>query len=231
METIVQVIEKFLADQKERLEKSTFIKYEDVMQLFEIYMNNYAYNYLEKNEQELFCNKYKNEKKEFCKIFGIEKLAVSEISEFLSYFMIRKVTSSKELMTNTGRVLSKFIKWLRENSYINNNEFELLYEAVNEIKSDLPKVVKLSNLFYEEATKNSLYQYEIYEESHFTIKKVEADRLWLEDYYSDSDMKIGPVIVPKKISSFVKEGWTAYLELGRKNKNWYITGSGNVYPN
>src|SRR5690606_36384123 len=102
----------------------------------------------------------KNEKKEYCEVFGIEKLAASEISEFLSYFMIRKVTSSKELMTNTGRVLSKFIKWLRDNSYINNNEFELLYEAVNEIKSDLPKVVKLSNLFYEEATKNSLYQYE-----------------------------------------------------------------------
>ena len=90
-------------------------------------------------------------------------------------------------------------------------------------------MVELSNLFYEEATKNSFRQYEIYKESYFTIKKVEAGKLWFEDYM-DSDMEIYPVFVSKKISSLVKEGWTAYLELGRKNKRWYITGSGNVYP-
>ncbi len=82
---------------------------------------------------------------------------------------------------------------------------------------------------YEEATKNSFRQYEIYEESYFIIKKVEAGKLWFEDYM-DSDMEIYSVFVSKKISSLAKEGWTAYLELGRKNKRWYITGSGKVYP-
>lgn len=50
-----------------------------------------------------------------------------------------------------------------------------------------------------------------------------------EDYI-DSDIEIGPVIVPKEISSFIKEGWSVYLELRRKNNKWYIIGSGNVYP-
>ncbi|MDI9412377.1 MAG: hypothetical protein QM401_02215 [Bacillota bacterium] len=232
METIVQVFDKFLEAQQVRLKKTTFNRYKSVMQLFESYMNSYAYNYLEKKEQKLFWTKYKNEKKEFCEIFDIKKMTNSEVSEFLSYFMIRKVTGSKELMKNTGRVLRKFIKWLKDNSYIDNNKFEILDETINELKDDLPKVVELANIFYEEATKNSFRQYEIYKESHFIIKKVEAGKLWLEDYdYIDSDMKIGPVIVPEKISSFVREGWTAYLELGRKNKRWYITGSGNVYPN
>ena len=227
METIVQVFEKFLADQKARLKKPTLNKYVGVMDLLERYMNNYAHNFLEEDEGKLFWNKYKNEKKEFCEIFGIDKLTESEISEFLSYFMIRKVTASKELMKNTVRVLRKFIKWLKDNSYIDKDES--FYKAVNEYKDNLPKVVELSGLFAEEAIKNDFRQYEVYESGYFTITKIEEDKLWVEDFMG-SDTKIGPIIVPKEISLLAKEGWTAYLELGRKNKRWYVTGSGKVYP-
>lgn len=51
---------------------------------------------------------------------------------------------------------------------------------MNELKDDLPKVAELSDLLYEEATENNLHQYEIYQESHFMIKKVETGRLWLK---------------------------------------------------
>lgn len=229
METINQVFEKFLSDQSRRLKMTTFNKYAGVIELFENYMDSYAHNYLEKEESELYWRKYYNEKKEFCEIFKIEKIGSSEISEFLSYFMIRKVAGSKELMKNAGTVMRKLIKWLKDNSYIDNDKFRLLYEEVNDLKDDLLKVEELSDFLYEEATKNDLLQYEKYEEGYFTIKKVQTDRLWLEDYI-ESDIEIGPVIVSKKISSFAHEGWTAYLELGRKNNRWYITGSGKVYP-
>jgi hypothetical protein len=228
METINQVFDKFLADESRRLKKTTLNKYRQVMELFGDYMNSYAHNYLKKEEGELFREQYRAGN-EFCEIFGPEKITGCEIQEFLSYFMIRKVVSSSALMKNTRTVMRRFITWLKDSSYIDIQEFESFQAIVSDLKDDLPQVVELRDLLVDEGNKNNLHQFEAYEEGYFLIHKVEAGRLWLEDYMG-SDLKIGPVVVSKTTSSLAKVGWAAYLKLGRRNGKWYIIESGNVYP-
>lgn len=49
MKTIDDVLSEFLNDQKERLKPRTFNDYDSVMELFHIYLNDYAYQHLPKD--------------------------------------------------------------------------------------------------------------------------------------------------------------------------------------
>lgn len=227
MQTINEVFDKFLVDQSARLTKTTFNRYRVVMELFEDYLNGYAYQCLEKEDATLFESKH-GDGIEFCEIFGPEK--IPGIDEFLGYFMIRKVAGSKELMKNTGTVMRKLITWLKNHSYIENQDFKLFMETVNELKDDLPKVVEFKEALSAVTNKNYSEQFESYQEGYFSITKVESGKLWLEDYI-DSDLNIGPVIVSIQISSLAKVGWVINLELGRRDRKWYIIENGSVYPN
>jgi len=112
MKTIKQVFEEFLEEQQVRLKPRTYGGYEDAIYLFEQGLNTYAYQYLGDKDSKLFDKLYNEKNKEFCEIFGPDKIGSSEIGEFLDYFMIRKVMGSKELMKTVGRVMRKFVKWM-----------------------------------------------------------------------------------------------------------------------
>lgn len=229
MERLKQTLEQFLNDQRERLAKRTFNKYRDVITLFESYLDGYAYQYLDEEDHKLFKSKIFNEKKQYCELYSVDKIDQVKLDEFMTDFMIRKVVGSKELMKNTGTVLRRFIKWLKENSYIDSKKFETLYNTVNENKDDLPKVEELSDLLYDNEIRNNFYEYEEYEEDYFLITKIEKGKLWLESFMEENKA-VGPVKVTKEISSLAQEGWLIYLVLGKRGKSWYIIESGNVYP-
>ena len=117
MKTIKQVLEEFLEEQQARLKPKTYSGYEDAIFLFEQCLNGYAYQYLNEEDSKLFDKLYNEKNKEFCEIFGPDKIGPAEIGEFLDYFMIRKVIGSKELMKTVGRVMKKFVKWMDEKGY------------------------------------------------------------------------------------------------------------------
>jgi len=229
MECLKDILEKFLDEQQERLAKRTFVKYNDVITLFEDYLDGYAYQHLDEEEAKSFEKKLFNESKQYCELYSTDRLDSIELDEFMTYFMIRKVMASQELLKNTGTVLRKFVKWLKENSYIKEEKFKQLYDTVNEKKGDLPKVEKLSELLYDNGRRNSIYTYDDYEEDNFIISKVEDDKLWLESFLEENK-EIGPVKVSKKISSLAQIGWSVYLVLGKSDGSWFIIESGNVYP-
>ena len=118
MKTIKQILDEFLEEQKARLKPSTYKGYWDAIYLFEQCLNGYAYQYLNKKDSKRFDKLYSEEHKEFCEVFGPDKIGSSEIGEFLDYFMIRKVAGSKELMKTVGRVMRKFVKWMKEKGYM-----------------------------------------------------------------------------------------------------------------
>ena len=229
MGNIKDILENFLADQDVRLKSRTYKKYKEVIQLFEDYLNGYAYNHLSDEDYDIFEKKFNEQDKNFCEIFTLNKIGEEEVNEFLTYFMIKKVMGGKELMKNSGTVMRKFVNWLKDNSYVNEDKFDRLYETVNDVKKDLPKVAELSDLLYDNGVRNSIYQYDEYEEDNFRIVEVKSEELWLEGYI-ESENKIGPVIVPEKVSNMAEAGWTVYIELGKRDDKWYVLGSGNVYP-
>mgnify|MGYP006283816409 CR=1 FL=1 len=229
MENITQTFESFLKEREESLSKKTYQKYNNVIELFENYLNGYAYKNLEDENYQKFEKMFNQKGKQYCETFTVQNLSTVEFNEFLSYYMIRKVMGSKSLMKDTGTVLRKFTTWLHENEYLADKQYEMLYSTINDLKDDLPKLEELSDLLYENGRKNSIYTYDEYKESNYLINRIEEGKLWLEDYMEPEEV-VGPVYVTEEISSKAQKDWSVYLVLGRAENNWYIIESGMVYP-
>ena len=229
MKTIKQVMEEFLEAQKARLKPRTYSGYEYAIELFEDYLNGYAYQYLDEDDNKLFDKLYEGEDKEFCEIFGPDKIGSYEIGDFLDDFMIRKVAGSKDFMTTVGRVMRKFVKWMKEKGYMDEEEYGRSAEVVDELKDELPAVTELSDLIYNYIEDHHPGAVTETRDGYFTVTKIKPGKLWLGDYMGSGE-DIGPVIVSDAISSICKVGWTICLEMGRTSKGWEMMGSGNVYP-
>lgn len=82
--TITEVLERFLEEQQTRVKADTFQKYADIVYLFRESMNGYAYQYLGKEQKELFDHFYGlqgEDHREFYNIFGPSKI-LENVSEF-----------------------------------------------------------------------------------------------------------------------------------------------------
>ena len=107
---ISQVFEEFLADQKDRISPKTFSKYQSIIQLYESYLESYWPGHDGEYD------KITNAGGTYCSTFGPED-ATDGYSEFLGYFMPRKVMCGKDLMQAAGTVTKKLAKWLAEKGY------------------------------------------------------------------------------------------------------------------
>lgn len=197
MDDLKTILNDFLADQDQRLSKNTYNDYTNVISLFEDYLNSYAYMFLPEKEQQNFEEKAIFGEDSYCEMYSIEKLSSMQIDEFMTDFMIRKVMAEKYLMKKTATVMRRFTKWLKNNNYIDNKEFDEIYSTINEFKDVLPKVVEFSDLLYDESIKNEFNNYNSYEEGNYAITKIKQGKLWVKDYM-EGEEEIGPVVVPKK---------------------------------
>jgi hypothetical protein len=230
MKTIKQVFGEFLKEQRGRLKPGTVRGYEDAIRLFEGYMNGYAANYLDKKERALLRRAEEKDKKEYCEVFGPDRIGSSEISEFLDYYMIKKVIGSKELMKTVCTVMRKFVKWMHVKGHMEDDDFEASELTVDELKDDLPAVEELAGRIFD-YIENNPPEEKVGEEkdSYFRVTRIAPGKLWLEDYMTGGK-QIGPVPVSCEISSRCKEGWVICLTLGRTRRGWRMIGVGNVYP-
>lgn len=83
-------------------------------------MNGYAYQSLSKAESALFEKHYNavgQEHKEFCHLFGLDKIT-ENTGEFLDHFLIRKVMAGGNFKRLAGTVIKKVSKWLTEKAFI-----------------------------------------------------------------------------------------------------------------
>lgn len=229
MKTIKQVLGEFLKEQQARLKPRTYRGYEETVDLFVHCLNSYAYQNLDEEERKVFDGLYEEKTKEFCEIFGPDKIGYAEIREFLDYFMIRKVMGSKDLMKTVGRVMRKFVQWMHKKGYMNEEEYETTLEMVDELKDQLPKVEELSDLIYDYIQNSPPKDFTETTEGYFRVAKIGPGQLWLEEDMGAGE-EIGPVLVSPQISSVCKVGWVINLELGKSKRGWQMLESGNVYP-
>lgn len=227
MKTVKQVLNEFLKEQQDRVKPGTYRYYDDAMYFFEECLNGYAYQYLDEKDSKRFDKLYE-QGKEFCEIFGSSNIGANEISEFLDYFMVKKVMGSKELMKNVGRVMRKFVRWMNEKGYMNDEEFKITAERVDNLKDDLPKVEELASMIYHYTENTPVDDFTEKADGYFRVAKIKPGKLWLENM--EGGKSIGPTFVSNEISSQCKVGWVIYLELGKTTKGWQMLESGNVYP-
>jgi len=226
--TIEAVLGEFLEEQRKRLKPSTMRKYEDIIDLFQSCLDNYAYQGLNKQEDALFDRLYNaegNEHREFCQIFGPEKITGS-VHEFLNYFMIRKVMCGKELMQAAGTVIKKLGKWLKEKGYIQSESAVEVVSCGATAAKELPATEELSCMLADYADFTAVDCDEVIED-HFTIEAVEPGKLRLSAFTGDEE-----IIVPvsRDISNACRVGWSISGALGKTGKGWCILEAWNVYP-
>lgn len=233
---IEQVLQEFLAEQKRLLKPATFSKYDSVIDLFRSFLDGYAYEGLSRVESALFEKHYNaqgEEHREFCQLFGPEKL-VENFGGFLGYFMIRKVLGGEELKRAAGTVTKKLSQWLAEKRYTSQEAASEGAEEGAAAARNLPRAERAARLLYEDADRAALDPTTLSDEDyqdfdHYTIVKIEPGKLWVESF-TGGDELIGPVRVPEKATTLLRAGWNISCSLGRTRGRWRLLEVGNVYP-
>lgn len=228
--TIAEVLEEFLAEQRQRLAPKTFRQYRDIVELLHHCLNGYAYQSLGKAERKLF-DRYFNAQgdahREFSQIFGPDRILL-EVGGFLDWFMIRKVIAGTETLRAAGTVTKRLAKWLAQKGYVTAEEAGQTVEEGAAAARDLPKCKELAQLLsrFTEGQPRGGEDDEI--EDHFTVTRVEPGRIWLEPMLARA--KVGPIEVPEAISRRCKVGWSVSGVAGRVRGRWRLVEAWNVYP-
>jgi hypothetical protein len=219
--TIALLFEEFLADQQARLSPKTYAKYEGVIHLYRSYLESYWPGHSGTEYDAIT-----KAKGTYCGTFGAEDIA-SGFSEFLGYFMPRKVIAGNETMKAAGTVIKKLAKWLVEKGHTEDDES--IRELVGETARDLPASQKLLDRLDDWLAENAPEEYGREVEGHFWIKRVEPGRLWLEPILS-GERAIGPIPVPEKVTRACKVGWDVGGVVGETAKGWRLVEVWNISP-
>ena len=225
MKTIEQVFDEFLKEQQTRLKPRTYEGYQDTIYFFGQCLNGFACQFMGEKDGKL----YNGHNKQFCAVFGPDKIGPYEVAKFLNDFMIRKVVCSKELMKTVGRVMRKFVKWMNEKGYMDEEKYKDTSGIVDKLKDGLPNANELCRLIYDYIEDNPHVGFIESEDGYFRVTRIEPCKLWLE-YNGEDRGTMGPVFVSNEISSLCKEGWVINLKIGRTGKGWKMLESGYVYP-
>jgi hypothetical protein len=217
--TIALLFEEFLADQKPRISHKTHQKYQSIIQLYTAYLENYWPGHDGES------SKIHKEGGTYCTTFGPEDVT-SGYSEFLGYFMPRKVMCGKETIQAAGTVTKKLAKWLAEKGYVEDTEAD--QERAGEAAKDLPNasvVVDLLNAYADETAPAG--QGKMIED-HFWIEKIEPGKLWLMPLTQGNT--IGPIPVPGQETQLCKEGWDIGGVVAKSGKGWRFIEVWSVSP-
>ncbi len=230
--TIGEILTEFLAEQRERLSTKTFARYREVIGLFTSSLNNYACQGLSQGDAELF-NRLNDaqgdERREFCEIFGPDQI-LSNVREFLGYFMIRKVIAGPELKRAAGTMTKALARWLAQKGYVTEEAAANGAAEGARAARNLPTVEALARRLMEYAERNrpSIENDQDALEDHFTIHRVEPGQIWLEAMDGN---EIGPIALPPALARQCKVGWEIAGTVGRTRHKWKLLEVWNVYPN
>lgn len=224
---IETVLAQFLRDQQRRLKTRTYHRYEEVVDLLRHSLNGYGYHELDSSSDVALYEKlYFQKNCEFCTIFGPDKILPS-LSNFLNYFMIRKVMASEALLQAAGTVTKKLIKWLEEKGLVDHEQALRGSRIATEAARELPAAERLARLLYEYAQNHAPTYWTSELDDYFMIEKVNPGVLFLA---GGSTSGLVEVRVPKEITDHCREGWQVNLLLGKTRNGWCILETGNVYP-
>jgi hypothetical protein len=219
--TISQVFDEFLRDQEARLSPKTLSKYESIISLFGSYLESYWPGHYQ--------DEYSRITKQggtYCGTFGPEEITEG-YSEFLGYFMPRKVVCGKDTMKAAGTVTKKLATWLAEKGYI--EDASEAQERAQEAARDLPDSQDVLDLLAEYVDVHAPAAYRDELEDHFTVTKIEPGKLWLEPL-TTGDEVIGPVPVPVEVTQICREAWDIAGVVVKTGRGWRFLEVWNVTP-
>jgi hypothetical protein len=219
--TIDRLFEEFLADQEARLSPKTLDKYEGIIDLYRSYLESYWPDHSGKDYEAIT-----RAKGTYCGTYGAMDIT-SGFSEFLGYFMPRKVIAGNETMKAAGTVVKKLARWLVEKGYTEDDES--VRERVGGAARDLPASQKLLDALHDWLSETGPVKSGGEIEGHFLIQRTAPGQIWLESMI-DGDEEIGPIPVPANIAKACKVGWDVGGVVALTNKGWRLVEVWNISP-
>lgn len=210
---IDEVVQEFLDEQRKRLKYSSYIFYEDIINDFHIFLNEYGYTTLNSREKIIYKKRYnKKEGIWFTSIFGPEKL-VENAPDFVNYQLYNGSRNEREY---TGRVIKRLASWLGEKGYISGEQakdmFNVGVRAVKEMFAAIQLLVALQ--MKANASPNKFGEII---SSVFEIQEIKPKEISLKAPGFTLTLE-----VPKNISDIAHPGWKITLTAGKIDGKWHI---------
>ena len=218
---ISESMDLFLKEVSGDISKKTAEKYRDVLKLFHDYLANYG---------DLSHEEHKD--KGIILTAGTIELHDGQVSDFLEWFLIRKVLGPEWLKTTAPGIMKKYIKWLDTKGLLAEGAMDEIDETTKNAARNLPRVEKAAMLLYRFCEKNNdklgdiEFEDKDYNDGYGDVVGLIEDKLFLN---FDGE-KTGPIQITKEIAKLLKKGDTVNLVVGRRGKLWYPLEVGNVYP-
>lgn len=224
---IEEVLSAFLKSQQKRLKPRTYRRYAEVIDLLRHSLNGYGFNDLDSSSDVALYEKlYFHKNLDFCIIFGPEKI-LPALSNFLNYFMIRKVMASEALLQAAGTVSKKLVRWMEEQGYVDAEQAGKACEIAAEAAKELPAAERLARLLYEYSQTHAPRYWTSELDDYFVIDEIQPGVLLLSGVSSGGSVEVH---VPKEITDHCRVGWQVNLLLGMTRNGWSVLETGNVYP-
>jgi hypothetical protein len=133
MITINEAFRKFLSEQEESLKPDAFLDCEDVILLYEEFLELNAEDYLSEEDLALCATSPDRENKNYLDICSPEQLNPAGIKDFLDDYVV-EVGGGKKFIGTAAKVLQAFFKWAMEKGYIEEKAFETNREVLAKYK-------------------------------------------------------------------------------------------------
>jgi hypothetical protein len=226
MKTINETFLEFLEEQKEDLSPRTYNDYENLILLFEEYLDECASDDLYEEDKELYKERQKNEHKEYCQIFDLAYITPLDIEYLLEDYLINDIGASATFVETSKRFFRKFLPWAYEKGYLDPENYNELVEVVGGIKKKSKKtasqVKEFGRALCDYVDTNPAEESPEWKGGDFEIRRIESGKLWVEDYL-DPHREIGPVKVSEEVSSLAKVGWYINFGIVKVGDFWQIT--------
>jgi hypothetical protein len=129
MITINEAFRTFLSEQEAYLKPDAFLDCEDVILLYEEFLELSAEDYLSEEDMALHTTGSERESKSYFDVFGPEHLSPVGIKDFLDDYVV-EVGGGKKFIGTAAKVLQSFFEWAREKDYIEEKAFETNSEVL-----------------------------------------------------------------------------------------------------
>lgn len=128
---INDIFEIFLAERKKELAARTFSYYEDAVYYLQCSLNSYGYLQLDEDQAKIFNEKFE-QNIEFCDQFSCSVLDDSQFSEFLGYFVPKKMLIGFDAARKICGATLNLYKWLVSNKLIEDKELSMTVSELRE---------------------------------------------------------------------------------------------------
>lgn len=226
--TIESILKQFVKDTKAAKANGKEDK-KGTIELFIDRMNGYAHQSLSRKEGKIFERYYNLEgkdHKEFCQVFGPDKI-IENVSEFVGYFLIRKVMMPGDQMGEAAHVIAELCKWLIEKNIVPAADAKDAIDMAERAAKQLPRAEDANRIIWELAQKCPRNAQEYIDFGHMTIIRIDKDSIWLK---GDDGSEVGPIALPAKAAKLLELDWTINCALAKSQGRWQFAEVGNVYP-